>query len=264
MRALERRQGVIAHTRPTSGMTRFIGGVKVTVLSPAVSSRNTFDTYGMTINDAWTTLRITYPAARVAEDEERHTRSYLRLRDPWALILGADAQTRSWAQTIMDFPQLHPAHDPDLTKLLRATLGKTGCALTSSKSPPRVEARPEPRARGAHQATAVADLLDDQRPTWVPTRAYARRPSGGPACDRDKRRSVPEDRSLGIHTMYALDRNGKPLGSVAICFDPRRSSKLRLWRFRDGPRDDVDLAKGQEVNLDALAGARSSVVAGGV
>ncbi len=45
MRALESRPDIV-HTQPTSGMTRFIGKVKLTTLSPGIGLRNRFDSYG--------------------------------------------------------------------------------------------------------------------------------------------------------------------------------------------------------------------------
>jgi hypothetical protein len=120
MSALEGISRWVQYTQPTSGMTRFVGVVKVVALSPGIGLRNRFDSYGVTPNNASISLKIEFPASRVEQrDEERR---YLRIRRPQVLILGADAQTLSWAQVVVDFPELRPEDSP-VAKFLRMAVG---------------------------------------------------------------------------------------------------------------------------------------------
>jgi hypothetical protein len=51
----------------------------------------------------------------------------------------------------------------------------------------------------------------------------------------------PEDADLGIHYTGGLTDDGRPLGSIAMVVPAKVGGKLRMWRFGDSPRDDVDL-----------------------
>jgi hypothetical protein len=66
MRAIEEHPW-IQHSQPTSGFTRFIGQVRVVVLSPAIGLRNRFDSYGVNINNASLAVKLEFPAARVEQ-----------------------------------------------------------------------------------------------------------------------------------------------------------------------------------------------------
>jgi len=104
MRELEDRD--ISHLQPASGTRRHLGMVRLTVLAPGIVLRNKFDSYGVNINNASIVLKVDFPAARtIARGSDR---TYLRIPSMQTLILGADAQTDSWAQVLADFPQLGP------------------------------------------------------------------------------------------------------------------------------------------------------------
>src|SRR5215211_7791861 len=62
MRALEQHPW-IQHSQPTSGFTRFIGNVRLTVLAPTIGLRNRFDSYGVTINNASIAIKVEFPAS---------------------------------------------------------------------------------------------------------------------------------------------------------------------------------------------------------
>ena len=109
MSALEGISRWVQYTQPTSGMTRFVGVVKVVTLSPGIGLRNRFDSYGVTPNNASISLKIEFPHHASSRDEERR---YLRTWRPQVLILGADAQTLSWAQVVVDFPEPAPRTHP--------------------------------------------------------------------------------------------------------------------------------------------------------
>ena len=89
----------------SAGMTRFLSGVKATVLSPGVSLRHRFDSYGIEINNASISLKLDFPAVRVVEEGENRR---LRKPSPQSLVLGSGADalgrrcsstSRSWART---------------------------------------------------------------------------------------------------------------------------------------------------------------------
>ena len=94
---------------------------RVTVVAPGVGLRTRFDTYGVQVNDASIVLMVEYPAQRVYVEPDpantgRVDRGMTRPRS-WRLLLGADAQFTSWAQSAVDFVfacfprDLHPAID---------------------------------------------------------------------------------------------------------------------------------------------------------
>ena len=149
MAAIEANSRII-YAQPTAGYKRWFGSALVTVLSPSVGLRNKFDTYGTEVNDSSLSLRIEFPAARAVKRDAG--RNLVDKKATMALILGADAQTLSWSHVLTDFPQLGP-NSSDANKAIRAA---TGTDLLSAKGAeglaPRLEARCEPGAGGAHFA----------------------------------------------------------------------------------------------------------------
>jgi hypothetical protein len=118
MAELEKRQSV--YLQPASGTRRWIHQTLVTVLSPAVGLRNRFDSYGIEINNSSLSLRIDYPAARVLRRDQQ--RRLIERDRSVRLVLGADAQTESWAHVLTDFPQLH-ARDNAASRAISAATG---------------------------------------------------------------------------------------------------------------------------------------------
>jgi hypothetical protein len=112
MLEVEKRKDLV-YAQPTSGYRRWISDVAITVLSPSVQLRNRYDSYGIEINDSSISLRIEFPVHRYLEDrkdtEEGQPVDAPRTR---SLILGADAQTTSWAYVLGDFPYLHRSETP--------------------------------------------------------------------------------------------------------------------------------------------------------
>ena len=252
MRRLEQHRTDLSVLQPSSGTVRFLDKVKLTALSPGIGLRSRYDTYGIQVNDASIALKVEFPAARVSQRDldGGGERDYLRLRDPWRLILGADAQMTSWAQATVDFPELQSrkAHE---ALFLGNTVG--GDALRghvfkvphhASKHGLNIELveRIQPRlslvscgreggAYGFPHQLAVEAIREALRPTVT---TGARR---------------PPDHTLGIHYTYTRDSAGAALGSIAVMISPTRGSSLRLWRFGDDPRNDLDLDNGREFPL---------------
>jgi beta-lactamase superfamily II metal-dependent hydrolase len=244
----------IDRMQPTSGTVRFIGAVKLTVLTPGVGLKSRFDTYGINVNDASISLKVSFPAARIAQMPARgheapgapQDRRYLRLTGPWSLLLGGDAQTTAWAQATLDFPELKREGGP-LTDELRAAQGMDQLRSQIVKMP-----------HHASKHGVNLELIERIRPWAVlvssvggggkynfPHRlaVEAAREGMQPSTTKSARRRP--DNELGIHYTGGSEDlgNGKkrPLGSMALMIPPRRGAKPTLWRFLDGPRDDIVL-----------------------
>jgi hypothetical protein len=236
----------IPHCEPAAGMVRYIGGVKITVLAPSVRLRTAYDTYGVDCNDASIVQKIEFPAVRIStrEVDGHEKRQDLKLPDPWSIILGADAQTRSWANVTADFAQLTRSTDGEVFRALRKAGGRDELAAHilkvshhASKHGINIELieRVHPRISlissvggggkyGFPHALATQAIAEALSPT---TRAGSEQ---------------LKDAELGIHYTGGLTDDGRPLGSIAMVVPAKVGGKLRMWRFGDGSRDDVDLA----------------------
>jgi hypothetical protein len=248
MHALERTQQKILLTEPTSGMTRFVGNVKLMALTPGIGLRTRFDTFGTNINDSSIAVKIVFPAARVVQ--QGPNRAYLGLRDPWSLLLGADAQTTSWAHATVDFPELHRGERVGLHEELKQAMGTDWLraqVLKVSHHASKHGVNVELVARVAPTIALISSVggggrygfphhlaVESVREAIEPTTSGQ---------DRSK------DYDLGIHYTSARlnDRARSELGSIALMFPPRRGQKLRMWRFFDGSRARIDLDRGRAV-----------------
>jgi hypothetical protein len=247
----------ISRTQPTSGMTRWVGDTKVTVLAPSVSLRVRYDSYGVEVNDASIAMKVEFPAARVAQqlDQLRRegNRSYLRLDSPWTLVLGADAQTTSWAHVIADFPQLYRQNDTPLYRELAAARGKDHLSAQVFKV--------------SHHASKHGVNLELVERIGADVALVSSVPGGGKynfphllateaireAMQRSTSKNTArlEDHRLGIHYTGATVRDGRrsrDVGSIAIVFSPKRGAKLRMWRFGDGPGEMLDLDRAERLS----------------
>lgn len=246
MRALEDLD--IGHLQPTSGTTRFIGKVKLTVTGPGIGLRSRFDSYGVEVNDASISLKVEFPAARIAQEGEN--RRYLRLRDPWSIILGGDAQTTSWAQATVDFPQLRP-RDAPAYRALKTALGT---------DPLRAHVFKVPHHASKHGLNI--ELVERINP-WVSLISCtggagrygfphllaveaireAQEPTSTSGAER------PADHALGLHYTGDVDGRNRPLGSIAMVISAQKRlgrKGLQLWRFGDEPQDEVHLDQARE------------------
>ena len=251
MRALELQRNV-QHAQPTSGFTRFIGNVRVVVLSPAIGLRNKFDSYGIDINDASIAVKIDFPAARV--EQRGPDRLYLRIRKTQALILGADAQTLTWGHVMADFPHLDPSQSP-IFKALRMALGA---------DPLRAQVFKLPHHASKHGVNL--ELVEAIRPALTLVSSVG---GGGKynfphtvaqesvreALEATTSNGTPHrpDHELGIHYTSAIDSTQRPLGSIAVVMSPT-GRKRQLWRFLDDPDESIDLANAHLCQEPAGAG----------
>lgn len=250
MRALEDRP-LIQYTQPTSGMTRFINRVKLVVITPGIGLRSRFDSYGTTINDSSIALRIEFPVARIVQmGENRH---YTRLRKTWSLILGADAQTTSWAQATIDFPELHRRDNSALYTQLRMALGADALKTDIFKVPHHGSKHGlnlELVERMSPRLCLISSTVGGGRFHFPHDLALgaireALRPS------TSKRGRPRTDHDLGIHCTGDSDDSGAPLGTIALMLPPRKGSRLRLWRFGDETDEKVELKNARSFRFAA-------------
>jgi hypothetical protein len=240
----------IRHGEPTAGTTLYVDGTKITVLAPSVHLRTAYDSYGVDCNDASIVLRVEFPAVRIATQRQRdgrESRMDLRLPKPWSLILGADAQTRSWSHTATEFPQLHRGQNAALYRGLAEARGRDYLAaeiLKVSHHASKHGINTELIERIRPQVTLISSVGGGGRygfPHALATQAIAE--ALAPTARSGS--MPPVDADLGIHYTGGHAQDGTPLGSIALLVPPKRGARLAMWRFGDGPREPVDLDNGR-------------------
>lgn len=241
MQLLEDADPHIQHTQPTSGTTRFVGRVKVVVLSPAVALRRRFDTYGVDLNDASISLKLEFPASRVEQRGAR--RRYVGLRGKTrTFLLGADSLLASWAYVLTDFPVIDPQTGP-LAEELERELGPDALGAEIFKVPHHASKHGlnlglvEAVSPSLSLVSSVGGGGKYNFPHTVSLEALRE------GLEATTLRGTPHspDHELGIHYTAGRDARGA-LGSMALVVSPT-GRKRDLWRFRDGPDDDISLAK---------------------
>lgn len=242
MRAIEEHD--LRLSQPTSGLTRFVRDVQITVLSPGIALRNRFDSYGVEINNSSVALKLDFPASRVVERERERT--YVKLPTTQTLLLGADAQTLSWAQVMVDFPQLGPSKTP-VSDALRTLKGVVPLRAQLFKIPHHgskhglnlelVEAI-------APAISLVSSGAGGGKYNFPHDVAQEMLREGVEAIAGRGTRPRSSDHELGIHYTGETTTAGDALGSVGVVF--KRTGRRKVWRFMDGPGDTVELARGRE------------------
>ncbi len=241
MQLLEDADPHIQHTQPTSGTTRFIGRMKLVVLAPAVGLRRRFDTYGVDLNDASISLRVDFPASQVEQrDEERR---YVGVRQKTrSFLLGADSLLASWAQVLVDFPELHPANAP-AARAIGEAVGPDALRAEIFKVPHHASKHGlnlglvEAVSPKLSLVSSVGGGGKYNFPHLVSLEALRE----GVERTTLKGGEHSPDWELGIHYTAARDAAG-PLGSVAVVVSPT-GRKRDVWRFRDAPGEPIDLSK---------------------
>jgi hypothetical protein len=241
MQFLEDSDPHVQHTQPTSGTTRFVGRVKVVVLSPAVALRRRFDTYGVDLNDASISLKLEFPASRV--EQRGAQRRYVGLRGKTrTFLLGADSLLASWAYVLTDFPEIDPRTGP-LAEELERELGPDALGAEVFKVPHHASKHGlnlglvEAVAPSLSLVSSVGGGGKYNFPHTVTLEALRE----GLEATTLKGTPHSPDHELGIHYTAARDGRGA-LGSIALVVSPT-GRKRELWRFRDGPDDEISLAR---------------------
>jgi hypothetical protein len=257
MKQLEDQPHII-WTQPSSGMRRYVDDVRITVLAPGIVLKNQYDSYGIDPNNASVSLKLEYPFRRVQErtsrvagepvpaDEQVAGRLYAKIPRVRSLILGADAQARSWAQVQADFPKLDPEQSPifDALQMARGLDPLTADVFKVSHHASK---------RGVY--LELMELLD-------PTFCLISSVGGGGKYEfphvvaqealreaKEKLATKPTavrspDHELAIY--YTADKSvqnntERPLGTIATVIPPASNQPIQVWRFGDEATQDVNL-----------------------
>lgn len=237
--------GRVTVVLPTSGLQRRFGPlVQLTVLAPSVAFRSRFDTYGVTINDSSLTLMIEYPSVKVAQGYRERTE--LKGTRGQRILLGADAQTASWAQVEIDFPALHSGNSW-LAGQIRHRRGADHLKADVFKIPHHASKRGinlELVERVAPKLSLVSCAADSPSYHFPHDLAQeilreARQPTAGQGTTRRT------DHQLGIYYTSDVyiddDESQKPLGSIAIVLGEDRRDR-QLWRLCDSPTAPINFS----------------------
>ena len=243
----------IRRLQPSSGTSVTLDDVRLTVVAPGVGLRTRFDTYGVQVNDASIVLMVEYPAQRVYVEPDpanpgRVDRGLSRPRS-WRMLLGADAQFTSWAQSAVDFPDLQNEQNGTLVDELRAARGtdylksdvfkishhasKHGVnveLLERVGAPITLVSTQGPRSRHGFPHVLAMEAVRESREAVAKSGAGHR-----------------PDHELGIHLTGQSLATTEPLGSVAVVLPPSRGRDLAVFRLMDQRGDAISLADARRV-----------------
>ncbi|HEX7097817.1 MAG TPA: hypothetical protein VF377_01145 [Acidimicrobiia bacterium] len=243
MKELQERRGTITYAQPTAGLRRWIGGTLVTVLSPAVSLRNRFDTYGTEINDSSISLRIDHPVSR---STNRDSLGRLEKDDvaTSSLILGGDAQTLSWSHVMVDFPYL-PASSSEAARAIAAATGSKDLLNTDvvkvSHHGSKRGVNLELMERFSAGVVLVSSRTRDDSKHGFPhliTQEVIREVKE-PIATQHAGSRTRDDWENKIYYTHDRDSGGTKLGSIGVVF---RGDSRKIWRFGDDRLQPIDLA----------------------
>lgn len=115
----------IKMVRVSSGMEWYFGRVRVTALSPSVTLRNRYATYGVDMNNASIVLRIEHYKENVISMRSREYEGDISHEDERkaghsVVILAGDAEFDSWAYISQEYPKVErtSAHKPRVKKMV--------------------------------------------------------------------------------------------------------------------------------------------------
>ena len=239
--------------QPTAGTTLYLDGVRFTVVGPGIGLRTRFDTYGVGVNDASITLMVEYPATKVLTENDpvnprRVNRRFVKTRT-WRLLLGADAQFKSWAQATVDFPDLEQEYNPVLARELRAATGGDylkADLLKLSHHGSKHGVNIELLERVAASMTLISSQVGGGSYNFPHLLAMeaVREARQATTSSRADRRA---DHDLGVHITGGSLKSGQALGSIAAVISRSRSEPIRLFRLCDTPGDDIVLGNARIV-----------------
>jgi hypothetical protein len=238
MAAVEKDRALL-YAQPTSGLRRWIDNVVITVLAPSIQLRNRFDSYGVELNDSSLSMRVEFPASRVQQRDQE--RNYVKRRTQ-SLLLGADAQTLSWAYVFTDYPQLMPSESPAAKALKMATGGDDLRAnvLKVAHHASKHGVNLELIERINPDVTLISSVADAGSYNFPHTVAQELIREGKEATTGNRAAHKP-DHELGIFYTCDSDDAGVEVGSIAIVMQP--TGKRTIWRFRDKTTRPIDFAQ---------------------
>ncbi len=111
--------------RVSSGMERYFGKVRLTVLAPSVVLRNKYDTYGIDMNNSSVVLRLEHHGTEALEMRSQEyvgdmSLEAVRRAGRSVMILAGDAEFDSWAQVAHEYPRVERSstHKPLVKKMI--------------------------------------------------------------------------------------------------------------------------------------------------
>lgn len=120
----------IRMVRVSSGMEWYFHQIKITALSPSITLRNRFATYGVDMNNASIVLRIENNKENVITMQSREyksNKSFEAEREAGraVVILTGDAEFDSWSHVCQEFPMVErtSTHDPLVKKMVNYLSG---------------------------------------------------------------------------------------------------------------------------------------------
>jgi len=237
----------LVYAHPTSGLRRWIGDVAITVLAPSVHLRNRFDSYGVEINDSSISLHVQFPIHRyLIEQEEGQPIPRVKSR---SMVLGADAQTLSWAYAIADFPFLRQSDTPAAKAIAAATGDQDLLAadvLKVSHHASKHGVNLELVERVSPSVTLVSSVPEMGKYNFPHAVAQDIIREGLDPSTGDGHAHAPDYDMKIFYTADALDQNPPAaLGTIGVVIG---LDGITLWRFGDEPGDDVALANARRWN----------------
>lgn len=240
----------IRRLQPSAGTTLTLDNVRITVTGPGVGLRNRFDTYGVGVNDASITAMVEFPAGRVYAEPSKHGTDRRAVRQTSRrLLLDADAQFTSWAQTTIDFPALAQGQSSVLAKELRAAQGKDylkADLFKLSRHASKHGVNLELLERVGAPIALVSSVAGGGRygfPHLLSMEA-AREARQATTTKGSPRES---DQKLGIHVTGSELDSGAAAGSIAAVISPTVGRAIRLFRLGDDRKDSIDLTAAREI-----------------
>jgi ribonuclease BN (tRNA processing enzyme) len=250
MLEVEKRKALV-YAQPTSGYRRWISDVAITVLSPSVQLRNRYDSYGIEINDASISLRIEFPVHRYLEERQKTEEGEaIEVPRTRSMVLGADAQTTSWAFVLEDFPFLHRSETP-AAKVIAAAQGDVDLlraeVLKVSHHGSKHGVNLELVERIAPKLTLISSVAEQGQFNFPHTVAQelireAVHPTKGLG-------GHPEDYTADMGVFYTadVDEADVTLGTIGLVMSDEGCS---MWRFGDAPDEEIELSHSRRWAID--------------
>ncbi len=258
MLEVEKRRALV-YAQPTSGYRRWISDVAISVLAPSIQLRNRYDSYGIEVNDSSISLRIEFPVHRYLEEHQETEQGGAVDAPPTrSLVLGADAQTTSWAYVVGDFPFLRGSETP-AAKAIAAAQGDVDLlkadVLKISHHGSKHGVNLELVERIAPKVTLISSVGGGGQFNFPHGVAQDLIREAIDATTKSGR-AHPKDYERPMNIFYTCDteeetdtegETSNPLGTIGLVMS---NDGCSMWRFEDEPADDVDLSAARRWTRD--------------
>jgi len=238
----------VSMVRVSSGMEWYYGRVRVSALSPSVTLRNRYATYGVDMNNASVVLRLEHCADDVVNIQSlRYTAlddpDYVRSKqNPAVAILGGDAEFDSWACIAQEYP--YQEKDCAEQALLREKklVNLLACGLLKVSHHGSMHSIPLAVCEQAEPTIAVISTKQELETKKVPWGELKRplfpHPVTRQALEEVKARIITTDGSYEKETGLGLP------GPGTIVVVLRHNEKLRYTRLGDKENEKAEVITG--------------------